>query len=110
MRFLTTESLNMLDTLKKLRYGVRVLLSRGGGQEETISVAGRSTVLRHAGEGAPFVYLHGTLGESAMWLPFFQTWSKQFHVIAPMHPGFGQSGGFDDIDTVEDMAFHYVEM
>jgi pimeloyl-ACP methyl ester carboxylesterase len=45
-----------------------------------------------------------------MWLPFFQTWSKQYHVLAPMHPGFGQSGGFDDIDSIEDMAFHYAEL
>jgi pimeloyl-ACP methyl ester carboxylesterase len=28
----------------------------------------------------------------------------------PTHPGFGQSGGFDQIDTIEDMAFHYVEL
>jgi pimeloyl-ACP methyl ester carboxylesterase len=100
----------MFDTLKKLKYGARVLLARGGGQEETVTVAGRSVVLRHGGTGAPFVYLHGTLGESAMWLPFFQTWSKQFQVLAPMHPGFGQSGGFDTIDTIEDMAFHYIEL
>src|SRR5262249_5425582 len=100
----------MFETFKKLKYAARVLLSRSGGQPETIDVAGRPTVLRHAGEGTPFVYLHSTLGESAMWLPFFQTWAKQFHVLAPLHPGFGQSGGFDQIDTVEDMAFHYVEM
>ncbi|HXG08882.1 MAG TPA: alpha/beta hydrolase [Gemmataceae bacterium] len=100
----------MFDTLKKLKYGVRVLLARGGGQEETITIAGRSTVLRHGGEGPPFVYLHSTLGESALWLPFLQTWSQQFHVLAPMHPGFGASGGFDEIDTIEDMAFHYVEL
>jgi pimeloyl-ACP methyl ester carboxylesterase len=27
-----------------------------------------------------------------------------------MHPGFGASGGFDQIDTIEDMAFHYAEL
>jgi pimeloyl-ACP methyl ester carboxylesterase len=64
----------------------------------------------HAGEGAPFVYLHSTLGESALWLPFFQTWAKQFRVLVPTHPGFGKSGGFDQINSIEDMAFHYVEM
>jgi pimeloyl-ACP methyl ester carboxylesterase len=64
----------------------------------------------HAGEGPPFVYLHSTLGESFMWFPFYQAWAKQFRVLVPTHPGFGQSGGFDEIDTIEDMAFHYVEM
>jgi pimeloyl-ACP methyl ester carboxylesterase len=96
--------------LKKLRYGARVLLSRGGGQPETISVAGRSTVIMHGGDGPPFVYLHSTLGESHMWLPFYQAWARNFRVLVPTHPGFGKSEGFDRIDRIEDMAFHYVEL
>ena len=40
----------MLDTFKKLKYGARVLLSRSCGQPETISVAGRPTVILHGGE------------------------------------------------------------
>ena len=35
---------------------------------------------------------------------------KKFRVLVPTHPGFGESKGFDQIDTIEDMAFHYVEM
>ncbi|MFO0968486.1 MAG: alpha/beta hydrolase [Gemmataceae bacterium] len=100
----------MFKFLKKLKYGVRVLLSKGGGEEEIIDVGGRKTVLRHGGAGPAFVYLHSTLGESFMWLPFFQTWAKKFRVLAPTHPGFGRSEGFDRIDTIEDMAFHYIEL
>jgi pimeloyl-ACP methyl ester carboxylesterase len=96
--------------LKKLQYAARVLLSKGGGQPETIDVNGRPTVIMHAGDGAPFVYLHSTLGESFMWLPFYKKWAKEFRVLVPTHPGFGQSGGFDQIDSIEDMAFHYVEL
>ena len=70
----------MFDRLKKLKYGARVLLSRNSGQPETVAINGRPTVLMHAGEGTPFVYLHSTLGEAAMWLPFFQTWAKRFRV------------------------------
>jgi pimeloyl-ACP methyl ester carboxylesterase len=100
----------MFDALKKLKYGVRVMLSKGGGHPESIDVNGRPTMLMHNGEGMPFVYLHSTLGEAAMWLPFYEAWSKNFRVLVPTHPGFGQSGGFDEIDTVEDMVFHYVEL
>jgi pimeloyl-ACP methyl ester carboxylesterase len=100
----------MFDTLKKLRYGARVWLSRNNGQPEMIDLNGRPTVILQAGEGTPFVYLHSTLGESFLWLPFYQAWSKQFRVLVPTHPGFGKSGGFDQIDTIEDMAFHYVEL
>jgi pimeloyl-ACP methyl ester carboxylesterase len=98
------------DMFQKLKYRARVLLSRSGGHPETIDVNGRSTVIMHNGEGTPFLYLHSTLGEGALWLPFFQTWSKRFRVLVPTHPGFGQSGGFDEIDTIEDMAFHYIEL
>ena len=100
----------MFEALKKLKYGARVLLSRSGGQPETVEVAGRPTVIMHAGEGDPLVYLHSTLGEASMWLPFYQAWARQFRVLVPTHPGFGQSGGFDRIDAIEDMAFHYVEL
>src|SRR5215471_1888185 len=99
----------MFEKLKQLKYKMRVLLSRRG-EPETIDVAGRPTVLLHGGEGTPFVYLHSALGESFRWLPFYQAWSKQFRVLVPTHPGFGKSGGFDEIDTIEDMAFHYVEL
>jgi pimeloyl-ACP methyl ester carboxylesterase len=100
----------MFEALKKLKYGARVLLSRKGGEPETIDLHGRPTVLLHGGDGPPFVYLHSTLGESVRWLPFYQRWAKHFTVYVPTHPGFGTSGGFDDIDTIEDMAFHYVEL
>jgi pimeloyl-ACP methyl ester carboxylesterase len=100
----------MFEKLKQLKYGMRVLLSRGGGQPETVEVAGRPTVLMHGGDGPPFVYLHSTLGESFLWLPFYQAWAKQFRVLVPTHPGFGKSGGFEQIDTIEDMAFHYLEL
>ena len=100
----------MFDVFKKLKYGARVFLSRKGGEPETIDVRGRPTVLMHGGSGPPFVYLHSTLGESFRWFPFYQSWAKDFTVYVPTHPGFGQSGGFDQIDTIEDMAFHYLEL
>src|SRR5207253_1744233 len=75
----------MFETLKKLKYGARVFLSRKGGEPETIDVNGRATTILHGGEGdgPPFVYLHSTLGESFRWFPFYQTWSKQFRDQVP---------------------------
>ena len=100
----------MLKFLKKLQYGARVLLSKTGGQPEAIDVAGKPTVIMNGGDGEPFVYLHSALGESMMWLPFFQSFAKKFRVLVPTHPGFGKSGGFDQIADIEDMAFHYINM
>ncbi len=100
----------MLNFLKKIQYGARVYLAKGGGQSETVDIAGRPTVIMSGGTGEPFIYLHSTLGESFMWLPFFQAFAKKYRVLVPTHPGFGKSGGFDQIDTIEDMAFHYIEL
>lgn len=100
----------MLNFLKKLQYGARVLLSKSGGQPETVDICGRSTILTHGGQGEPFVYLHSALGESMLWLPFHQAFAKKFKVYAPLHPGFGRSGGFEQIADIEDMAFHYIDM
>lgn len=95
--------------LKKLAYAARVLLSRRG-EAETIDVCGRPTLIFSGGKGPPFVYLHSTLGESNRWLPFYDKWAATFTTYVPTHPGFHTSGGFDRIDTIEDMAFHYVEV
>lgn len=100
----------MFNFLQKLYYGARVYLNKGGGQSETVEIAGKSTVIISGGEGDPFVYLHSALGESMMWFPFFAGFANKFRVIAPTHPGFGKSGGFDDVADIEDMAFHYIEM
>ncbi len=99
----------MFKFLNKLRYAARVLLSKGG-EPEVIDVAGRPTMILHGGDGPPFVYLHSSLGESFRWLPFYDAWARHFTVYVPSHPGFHQSGGFDAIDNVEDVAFHYVEL
>ena len=100
----------MKNFLAKIKYGARVFLAKGGGQEETIALPGRNVTVRHGGDGPPFVYLHSALGEGSMWLPFMQTWSKSNRTIVPLHPGFGASGGFDQIDTIDDMAYHYAEL
>jgi pimeloyl-ACP methyl ester carboxylesterase len=100
----------MFNALRKLRYAARVLLSRKGGEPETIDVAGRPTVVMSGGSGPPLVYLHSTLGESFRWLPFYDAWAKDFTVYVPTHPGFGKSAGFDQVTSIEDMAFHYVEL
>ena len=37
-------------------------------------------------------------------------WPRHFSVIAPAHPGFSLSEGLNDIDSIQDYAWHYVDL
>ena len=78
-----------------------------------LDVNGRKVWLLENGSGAPLLYLHGfadvhSVNES--WLPFHEQLAKTARVIAPAHPGCAQSDENKDIDTVEDVVFHYLEV
>ena len=78
-------------------------------QEDFVDVRGTRIQLLRGGSGSPLLYLHGAGGEVA-WLPFFDSLAKDFTVYIPAHPGFGRSDGYDKIDTIHDLVFHYVDL
>src|SRR5215510_7958853 len=59
--------------------------------------------LMRGGAGAPLVFLHGG-GGIGIWLPSMARLAKKFDVIAPEHPGFGDSDMPAWLDTVGDLA------
>jgi pimeloyl-ACP methyl ester carboxylesterase len=61
------------------------------------------------GEGEALLYLHSAYGEN-LWLGFHEALAEKFRVIAPAHPGFAETEGIEEIDTMEDMVFHYVDL
>lgn len=73
-----------------------------------IAVRGCRIRLMRGGAGDPLVYLHGASGAS--WLPFLHTLSKHFDVIAPEHPGFGESETPDWLDNIHDLAYFYLDL
>ncbi len=77
--------------------------------EEFISVRGVRIKLLRGGSGAPLLYLHGA-GGAGVWLPFFDLLARDFTVLAPVHPGFAGSDGYDEIDNIHDLTFHYVNL
>jgi pimeloyl-ACP methyl ester carboxylesterase len=81
--------------------------------EQTLEVRGRRVWLLEAGSGAPLVYLHGFADVHSVthsWLPFHEILSDRARLIAPAHPGCAQTDENKDIDTVEDVVFHYLEV
>jgi pimeloyl-ACP methyl ester carboxylesterase len=74
-----------------------------------LDVGGLKVAYRRSGDGAPVLYLHGN-GFTRMWLPFHEALAKRVDLIAPEHPGYGETemppwlGGFDDL------VLHYDEL
>ena len=65
------------------------------------------------GAGEPLLYLHGFAdihGSSRDWFPFHRALAEHVRVLAPPHPGCAGSAEDEDLDTIEDVAFHYLQM
>jgi pimeloyl-ACP methyl ester carboxylesterase len=78
-----------------------------------IDVHGRKVEVLEAGKGAPLVYLHGFMdvhGLKPDLMDFHQRLAKTAKLIAPAHPGIGQSEENVDITSIEDVASHYLEV
>jgi pimeloyl-ACP methyl ester carboxylesterase len=76
--------------------------------ESHITVGGSRIKLMRGGSGPPLLYLHSAGGET-LWFPFHELLSQHFEVFAPAHPGFDSSEGLEKIDSIEDLAFHYLD-
>lgn len=73
-----------------------------------VAVRGCRIRLMRGGAGEPLLYLHGASGAS--WLPFLDKLSQNFDVIAPEHPGFGESDTPDWLDNIHDVAYFYLDL
>lgn len=74
----------------------------------TIEVNGLRLALRRAGRGEPLLFLHGTdgLGE---WPEFLDALARRYEVLAPDHPGFGETAAPAWIDDISDLAYFYLD-
>ena len=78
-------------------------------RQHVIDVAGYPVGYATGGEGPPLLFLHGEADTSA-WRSCHDELARDFRVVAPVHPGFGESELPDWLDTVDDLAFHYVDL
>ena len=71
-------------------------------------VNGIRTVVYCAGEGPPLVYWHG--GGTFHGIDFTQPWLRELRVIAPFHPGMGESGDAGPLRCMNDYLLHYRDL
>ena len=74
----------------------------------TISIRDCRIRLMRGGSGSPLLFLHGG-GGMGIWLPCMARLARQFDVIAPEHPGFGDSDTPPWLDTIGDLANFYLD-
>jgi pimeloyl-ACP methyl ester carboxylesterase len=78
--------------------------------EEFLEVGGGRVHLLRGGTGEPVLFLHAAGGAGA-WHPFHELLaSSGFEVIAPDHPGFGKSDEFPQVEAIDDLVFHYLDV
>lgn len=81
--------------------------------ENIVEVNRRKVHVLENGSGSPLLYLHGFADVHSVkegWLPFHEKLSERARVVAPAHPGCAQTDENKDIESVEDVVFHYLEV
>src|SRR6185503_5837567 len=81
--------------------------------QRTLNIRGRKVAVAELGKGTPLLYLHGFAdihGAAPDFLPFHHALAKDFRVIAPAHPACAGSDEDEDIETMDDLVFHYLEV
>jgi len=76
---------------------------------ERKTFAGTETELLIRGEGQPLLFLHAGHGFDPS-DPLIERLSQQYQVFAASHPGFGASPRPDGVDTVDDIAYRYLDL
>jgi pimeloyl-ACP methyl ester carboxylesterase len=73
------------------------------------TVAGVELEMIERGRGRPILWLHGEEGLDPE-APVLGALAVHGRVLAPSHPGFGHSADAPDIDTVDDLAYLYLDL
>jgi pimeloyl-ACP methyl ester carboxylesterase len=77
--------------------------------DQTIDIRGTRIRLLRGGGGPPLIFLHGASGHVG-WLPFLERLARRFDVLAPEHPGFGNSDDPAWLDRAGDLACFYLDL
>ena len=101
-RFVQPETLSMPDVVKK------PASDPAGFTRSEYDINGVKTVVQSIGSGPVLVFLHGT--GTFTGFEVARAWAAHHTVLIPFHPGFGDSGDSDTIDTIEDHVLHYMDL
>jgi pimeloyl-ACP methyl ester carboxylesterase len=78
-------------------------------ERRTVKIGGKEIRLLVGGSGPPLLYLH-SIGADVDWLEAHERLAARFTVHLPAHPGFAESTGVEEIDSILDLVLHYVDL
>ncbi len=76
---------------------------------EKVDARGVGLEVLAGGQGAPLVVLHDQEYLNESW-PYLDRLAERFSVYVPSHPGFGQSALPDGFDSIDDVAYCYLDL
>ena len=78
-----------------------------------VDVRGKKVEVLESGAGEPVLYLHDMwdlhTAQGGMF-PFHEQLASKFRLLAPAHPGCGESDSIKSIADIDDLAFHYLDV
>jgi len=77
-------------------------------KEDLLRVGGHDIQLFSGGDGPPLVYFHGA--GVYRWTAAHERLAARRRVLVPVHPGFGRSPAREEIETMEDLVFHALDV
>lgn len=78
--------------------------------EEYLELAAGRVHLFRGGQGEPLLFLHAA-GGAGEWNEFHRLLARAgFDVIAPDHPGFGKTDDFPEVEAIDDLVYHYLDV
>lgn len=77
--------------------------------EEYLDFPGGRVHLLRGGTGEPLLFLHAA-GGAGQWHEYLQLLAGRFEVFAPDHPGFGGSDEFAEVEAMDDLVYHYLDV
>lgn len=84
-------------------------MAGNNGRENTISVNGIDIAIHGGGTGERLLVLHGAK-DFHPWHPYHDMLAKRFDVAAPVHPGFGDLPRPPAMETIDDLAYFYLDL
>lgn len=77
--------------------------------ERFLELPGGRVHLWQGGAGAPVLFLHAA-GGAGQWQDIHQRLARHFEVFAPDHPGFAGSDEFPEVEAIDDLVYHYLDV